>query len=43
MLKIIKITILIEPDPDESMLKDNAEMQDELHRPMMLIISAKKK
>ncbi|KAJ51694.1 SAM-dependent methyltransferase [Clostridium tetanomorphum] len=38
-----EITNLIEPKPEESMLKDNPEMQDELRRPMMLLISAKKK
>ena len=29
--------------PEESMLLCNTEMQDELRRPMMLIISARKK
>lgn len=38
-----EITGLIEPMPEESMLKDNDEMQDELRRPMMLLISARKK
>lgn len=37
-----EIKEVIEPMPEESMLKDNLEMQDELRRPMMLIISAKK-
>ncbi|SKC69410.1 Methyltransferase domain-containing protein [Maledivibacter halophilus] len=38
-----EVTKLIEPKPEESMLKDSSEMQDELRRPMMLLISAKKK
>lgn len=38
-----EITGIVEPKPEESMLKDNLEMQDELRRPMMLIISARKK
>ena len=38
-----EVTNLIEPEPAQSMLKDNSEMQDELRRPMMLLISAKKK
>lgn len=38
-----EITNLIEPMPEESMLLCNTEMQDELRRPMMLIISARKK
>lgn len=38
-----EITGFIEPMPEESMLKDNDEMQDELRRPMMLLISARKK
>ena len=38
-----EITGVVEPMPEESMLKDNKEMQDELRRPMMLIISARKK
>ncbi len=38
-----EIKEVIEPMPEESMLKDNLEMQDELRRPMMLLISAKKK
>lgn len=38
-----EITGIIEPEPEESMLKDNVDMQNELRRPMMLLISAKKK
>ena len=38
-----EVEALIEPEPEESMLKNNSEMQDELRRPMMLLISAKKK
>ncbi|WP_353505377.1 hypothetical protein [Clostridium sp. Marseille-Q2269] len=38
-----EIIKLVEPEPEESMLKDNVEMQNELRRPMMLLISAKKK
>lgn len=38
-----EITNLIEPMPEESMLLCNTEMQDELRRPMMLIISARKR
>ncbi|MGL4571640.1 MAG: class I SAM-dependent methyltransferase [Clostridium sp.] len=38
-----EITGVVEPMPEESMLMDNKEMQDELRRPMMLIISARKK
>lgn len=38
-----EITGLIEPQPSKELLKENAEMQDELRRPMMLLISAKKK
>ncbi|MDU2158226.1 class I SAM-dependent methyltransferase, partial [Clostridium sp.] len=38
-----EITNLIEPMPEESMLLCNTEMKDELRRPMMLIISARKK
>lgn len=38
-----EIREVIEPMPEESMLKDSIEMQDELRRPMMLLISAKKK
>lgn len=38
-----EIMEVIEPKPEESMLKDNLEMQYELRRPMMLLISAKKK
>lgn len=35
-----RITGLVEPEPDASMLESIPEMQDELRRPMMLIISA---
>lgn len=38
-----EITGIIEPMPEESMLENNKEMQDELRRPMMLLISARKK
>lgn len=38
-----EIRELIEPEPDEIMLNAIPEMQDELRRPMMLLISAKKK
>lgn len=38
-----EILELIEPQPEASMLVDNQEMQDELRRPMMLLIKAKKK
>ncbi|WP_315120548.1 class I SAM-dependent methyltransferase [uncultured Clostridium sp.] len=38
-----EITKIVEPKPEESMLKNIPEMQDELRRPMMLLISAKKK
>lgn len=38
-----EIIQIVEPKPKESILKDSTEMQDELRRPMMLIISAKKK
>lgn len=38
-----EITGIVEPKPEESMLKDNLEMQDELRRPMMLLVSARKK
>ena len=34
---------LIEPQPNEVMLNTIPEMKDELRRPMMLLISAKKK
>lgn len=38
-----EITGIVEPMPEESMLKESLEMQDELRRPMMLLISAIKK
>lgn len=38
-----EICELIEPEPDEIMLNAIPEMQDELRRPMMLLIAAKKK
>jgi len=38
-----EVTGLVEPEPEQSMLKDNSEMENELRRPMMLLISAKKK
>lgn len=38
-----EICELIEPQPDEVMLDTIPEMKDELRRPMMLLISAKKK
>lgn len=38
-----EICELIEPQPSEMMLDAIPEMQDELRRPMMLLISAKKK
>lgn len=34
---------LVEPQPEAHMLEGNKEMQDELRRPMMLIIKARKK
>ncbi|MGL4737155.1 MAG: class I SAM-dependent methyltransferase [Cellulosilyticaceae bacterium] len=34
---------LVEPMPEAHMLVDNQEMQDELRRPMMLLIAARKK
>lgn len=37
-----KIKEVIEPEPNEEMLKEFSEMKDELRRPMMLLISAKK-
>ena len=37
-----KIVEVKEPMPDEQMLKDIAEMKDELRRPMMLLISVRK-
>ena len=36
------ITHLVEPQPDESMLDTVPGMRDELHRPMMLLIAARK-
>lgn len=36
------ITSLVEPEPDEKLLKGYEEAKDELRRPMFLIISAKK-
>lgn len=36
------ITHLVEPQPDESMLDTVPEMRDELRRPMMLLIAARK-
>ncbi len=38
-----EITKIVEPMPEESMLKEIPEMSDELRRPMMLLISARKK
>lgn len=38
-----EIKEVTEPQPPEEMLKDNKDMQDELRRPMMLLISATKK
>lgn len=38
-----EVTGIIEPEPEQTMLKDNLEMENELRRPMMLLISAKKK
>lgn len=38
-----EIRELIEPEPDEKMLNTIPGMQDELRRPMMLLISARKK
>ena len=38
-----EICELIEPQPSEMMLDTIPEMQDELRRPMMLLVSAKKK
>lgn len=37
-----EITGVVEPQPTEEMLNTDANMKDELRRPMMLIISAKK-
>ncbi len=38
-----EITGIVEPQPDEEMIRSNESMKDELRRPMMLIVSAKKK
>jgi SAM-dependent methyltransferase len=38
-----EITGLVEPEPDEHLLQTNPKMLDELRRPMMLLISARKK
>ncbi len=38
-----EITGLVEPEPDEHLLKEVPEMHEELRRPMMLIISSIKK
>jgi SAM-dependent methyltransferase len=38
-----QLTAFTEPLPDESLLEGNAEMEDELRRPMFFIISARKK
>lgn len=38
-----EITSLVEPTPEESLLKTLPEMFDEMRRPMMLLISARKK
>ncbi|MGX4599987.1 class I SAM-dependent methyltransferase [Faecalimicrobium sp. JNUCC 81] len=38
-----EVTGIVEPIPEESMLKEIPEMSDELRRPMMLLISARKK
>lgn len=38
-----EIVSVVEPQPEEAMLKDNMQMQYELRRPMMLLISAKKR
>lgn len=43
LLSGFEICELIEPQPDEWMLDTIPEMKDELRRPMMLLISAKKK
>lgn len=37
------ITEIIEPEPEQSLIKTVPDMADELRRPMMLIVSAKKK
>ena len=38
-----EITGIVEAQPSEEMLKIILEMKDELRRPMMLLVSAKKK
>lgn len=38
-----EVTGIVEPMPEESMLKEIPEMSDELRRPMMLLISSRKK
>lgn len=37
-----QIKSIVEPKPSDELLKSNADMQDELRRPMMLLISAEK-
>ena len=37
------ITGIVEPMPSEEMLKTMPKLQDELRRPMMLLVSARKK
>ena len=39
----LEIIGIAEPQPDERMLKDVPDMEEELRRPMMLIVSAQKK
>lgn len=34
---------LVEPEPDAAMLNSHPDMPDELRRPMMLLVSARKK
>ena len=38
-----EVTGVVEPQPDETMLRIDADMRNELRRPMMLIVSAKKR
>jgi SAM-dependent methyltransferase len=38
-----EITGLVEPTPEEDMLQSSAQMLDELRRPMMLLVAARKK
>ncbi len=38
-----EITGLVEPEPNEHLLKTNPKMLDELRRPMMLLVSARKR